>query len=406
LKILLNQKKISSLEQNLSEKGMRILMVLERDFPPDLRVENEIKSLLKYGHQVFLACYTFGKLAIVEDWHGCRVFKQPITPFIYKSSVGALRLPFYFRFWRHAVLRLCDALAPEAVHIHDLPLASIGALCKEKFGMKFVLDLHENWPAFLCISKHANTFLGKLLSSNKQWERYELESCHTADQVIVVIEEAKERLVELGIETKKINVVANYPVLEDFKEIEKKKSTGGQVIMLYAGGIGEHRGLQYVISAMPEILRHHPKVVLKILGEGNYKTSLERQVQTLGVENSVVFTGQVSYHRVLEELAMTDIALIPHIKSEHTDSTIPHKLFQYMYSGIPVIASNCKPIERIIKESGAGYVYSWDSPGEFAANVHKLISANDIDQQHSRQMVETNFTWDMAAQNLLKIYGS
>lgn len=30
-------------------------MLLERDFPPDLRVENEIKSLIKAGHSVILA---------------------------------------------------------------------------------------------------------------------------------------------------------------------------------------------------------------------------------------------------------------------------------------------------------------------------------------------------------------
>ena len=35
---------------------MRILMLLEKRFPPDIRVENEAASLLEAGHEVHLLC--------------------------------------------------------------------------------------------------------------------------------------------------------------------------------------------------------------------------------------------------------------------------------------------------------------------------------------------------------------
>ena len=186
---------------------MKILMVLEKDFPPDLRVENEMKSLVKSGHNVVMACFTFTGNDRKEVWNNCTIYKKKITSFQYKSSVGALKFPFYFNFWRKHLRKIISLESPDAIHIHDLPLARLGSEIKQKKHLQFILDLHENWPAFLRISKHTNTFFGKILSSNIQWENYELKSCNQADKVIVVIEEAKERLIHAGIPENKISVI-------------------------------------------------------------------------------------------------------------------------------------------------------------------------------------------------------
>ena len=46
---------------------MKILMLLDREFPPDLRVENEIEALTTEGHHVFLACYTRKNFPLTEQ---------------------------------------------------------------------------------------------------------------------------------------------------------------------------------------------------------------------------------------------------------------------------------------------------------------------------------------------------
>lgn len=37
---------------------MKIMMLLPGNFPPDLRVENEIKALVNAGHKIILVCQT------------------------------------------------------------------------------------------------------------------------------------------------------------------------------------------------------------------------------------------------------------------------------------------------------------------------------------------------------------
>ena len=380
-------------------------MVLERDFPPDLRVENEINSLHEKGHQVFLACYTRKKEYIQEEWNKCKVFKKPISPIIYKSSVGALKFPFYFKFWKSYVFDICNKVKPDVIHIHDLPLASVGLKVKQKFGIKFVLDLHENWPAYLRVSKHANTFLGKLLSSNTQWENYEKKHCLIADKVIVVIDEAKARLRKMGIKPGKIEIVANYPELSDFDGLPEYQKKSDKLILFYAGGIGEHRGLQYIIQSLPSLMEKYPTIELRILGSGNYADYLKTLSDELNVSDHVIFYGQVPYRVVLEELVKAHVTLIPHVKNDHTDSTIPHKLFQYIYAGKPVLASNCIPIQRILLVTNAGKVYKWNDSEDAAEKLDWII--NNLEFYKPKQLknvIEKRYNWMIEKAKLQKIY--
>jgi glycosyltransferase involved in cell wall biosynthesis len=384
---------------------MKILMVLERDFPPDLRVENEIKSLINAGHTVSLACYGLKNETRTFNWNACVVYKKQIPKLIYKSSVGALKFPFYFNFWKKHLNAIISEIKPDAIHIHDLPLARLGSYFKSKHAIKFVLDLHENWPAYLEVSSHTNRFLGKILSSINQWKRYELEQCKKADTVIVVVDEAKERLEQLGITKNKIITVSNYPELSDFENISTDFQKTEQIVLFYAGGITEHRGLQYIINALPLLNQPKRTIELRIFGEGNYTDTLKNMVKRLNISHFVRFFGQVPYKRVLEELVQADITLIPHTKNNHTDSTIPHKLFQYILAGKPVLVSNCKPIERIVNQINAGAVYAWNNPNEAASKLEWIINnLETFNAAKLKQTIKEQYNWNNEVKKLLKVY--
>jgi glycosyltransferase involved in cell wall biosynthesis len=378
-------------------------MLLERDFPPDLRVENEAMALVEAGHKVFIACFTRSGKTQVFQWKGIKIFKKHISDFIYKSSVGCLKFPFYFNFWRRFIAAICSEEHIDAIHVHDLPLARMGVECKALHGRLFVLDLHENWPAFLEISQHTKGLLGKLLSSRHQWLAYEREMVQSADAVIVVVDEAKNRLVIQSSNPGKIHVVSNYINYSGLTDLQLPEKKTGEFSILYAGGINKHRGLQYIIKAMPLIIQKHPQVKLQIAGNGNYINNLKKLSKKLNTFARTWFYGQVPYHKMLEMIAGADVAVIPHVKSEHTDTTIPHKLFQYMYYEKPVIASDCAPVARIVSENNVGFVYHYNKPDEFADIIDKLIKG-EIVIQYKRDQIIRKYNWAFEKSKLLLIY--
>ena len=70
---------------------MKILMILENTFPPDIRVENEIHSLKKAGHEVTLACRSKGDDRGENktfDGNKITIIRKHMPKLIYKSSIA------------------------------------------------------------------------------------------------------------------------------------------------------------------------------------------------------------------------------------------------------------------------------------------------------------------------------
>jgi len=382
-------------------------MILDHEFPPDIRVENEIQSLHKAGNEIHLACFTKKGRPLEEQLKEVKVFRKPISEFVHKTSVGALRFPIYFNFWRKFLKELFTKTKYDAIHVHDLPCVQPAYEIAKKYNAKLTLDLHENWPALLRVATHTESMLGKFLSKNSQWENYEKKYCSLADNVIVVVDEAKERLINLGIQEEKIVVVSNTLNLNEF-EVPETKPDPAYLTLLYAGGINKHRGLQYVIKGIKNFQHDTLKLRVWILGTGSYVDYLKDLAKSEGVDDIVFFEGWKNYKDMQTYFGKSDICLIPHVKNDHTDSTIPHKIFQYMYAGKPMLVSNCEPIERIIKETKSGLVYKFNDVKEFAGKLKDLSESknffNDKFIETNKKNVITNYNWEKESVKLKNIY--
>ena len=73
------------------------------------------------------------------------------------------------------------------------------------------------FPAAIEVYSHTNTILGKILSPPKLWHQYEQKYLKKVDKIITVVDEAKERLIKLGIEPDLITVVSNTLNLDKFR---------------------------------------------------------------------------------------------------------------------------------------------------------------------------------------------
>lgn len=386
---------------------MKTLMLLDHVFPPDTRVENEIHALADAGHEVHIACFASPNKPDIEKTDFCTIHRFKISKFIFKASVGVLKFPFYFNFWREITEKLFEEIRFDVVHVHDLPLAKIGYECKLKYGSRFIFDLHENWPVLLQLSQHTQTFFGRLLSSNNQWIKYEKEMCRKADEIIVVVDEAKNRIADFGVSEEKITVISNTLDIAQFDVVERKSFSSDDFRMLYVGGINYHRGIQYVVKAVSILKQRGIKVVFDLVGDGRYLSNIIQLIEKENVKDEVVIHGFKKYTQITSVYEEASLAVIPHVKSGHTDNTIPHKIFQYMYAEIPMLVSNCAPLIRIVNETKSGISYKYDDPTALADIIEDLYKnrgkLNDFVGLARKAVIE-KYNWKTDGANLIKLY--
>ncbi len=387
---------------------MNILMILETAFPPDLRVENEIDALIEAGHNITIIAGFRHKVDKIGYYNKAKIIRLFIPKFIHKSSIGCLNYPLYFKFWKKKISLELTTNHYDALHIHDLPLTQVILNLRTELNQTFkiTLDLHENYPDFLKIAKHTKSILGRFFFDYQQWLDYEAKVVKEVDTVITVVEEMKDRIINLGVDSHKVLVVSNTFNSSKFTPLLREKASDS-FILFYGGGVTIDRGLQYIIPALSSISKIIPNVKLWIVGDGSYLQNLKELTKELKVEHLVKFYGHQPFVELLRFLSKASVALIPHIKSPQTESGLPHKLFQYMITEIPIVASNCLPFIRILEDNHAGLIYTYDNPEEFLEKIVQLHSNFDLQEKltsNAKQVLLEKFLWEYDAERLIKIY--
>ena len=161
------------------------------------------------------------------------------------------------------------------------------------------------------------------------------ELVHRSDRLVVMARKGFEILRETyAVPESKIDVIPHGirdVAFADSAESKAQFGVEGRMVLLTFGLLGPGKGIEYVIEALPEIVRQHPNVVYLVLGathphliakEGErYRLSLERLADELGVKEHVIFYNRfVSPEDLTEFIAATDIYLTPYLNEAQITS--------------------------------------------------------------------------------------
>ncbi|MCX7636820.1 MAG: glycosyltransferase family 4 protein [Cyclobacteriaceae bacterium] len=401
--------------------NMNIGMLLNAPYPSDVRVHKEAKALLAAGHKVFLLCIrrvgekkydSADGIQITRIDGGSSTFCLAFWDII--LSVSFLHPVFYYHIARWIAENQIDVL-----HVHDLPLAGTALRVKRKSGIRVVVDLHENYPDALGVwfswKKNPLAQLKNTLFMNpERWRKHEGRAVKEASKVIAVVEEMRERLLrDYGIEQEKVVVVTNteeksfiqQPLFPDVYDKHK-----GNFIVAYTGNIGPHRGVDTVIEAMA-LLKNQP-IHFVISGKGNAAVMnyLHKLVKQHGLEKQVFFYGHQPFNRFYSLMHYADVNIIPHKSNAHTNHTIPHKLFQAMMAGKPLIVSSCFPLKRIVEATRAGLIYRDEDTADCASKILELFHNPELSKTLGTNGVNATlngaWNWEHTSRILTDLYNS
>ncbi len=385
---------------------MRIVALYAEDYPWDVRIDKLLTGLVERGHEVTLVCRNMAGRPVrsLEGGLDCRRVLDPAVPGVLRK---ALSVPAFFNpFWRHTLDRALRDEKADLLIVRDVPLAPLAIQAGGRAGIPVVVDMAENHPAmWRNVIANDPWRLPSLVMKNPvaaAWmERYAIQR---ADAVFVVVEEMEQRLIRLGVSPGKISVVSNTPRLDDIDMHGRDRMlgpssgtmSGDRIEMIYVGFVTRNRGLQYVIEAMASFPAAPPAFRLHIVGEGPALPALRGLVRKHRLQDSVIFHGWVDHRRVPGMLARADIGIIPHLRSEHTDTTIPNKLFDYMARGLPVLAADPVPLARIVRQEDCGVVYADRDIADCAKAMQQLANARIRKQmgERGRAAVLRRYNWE------------
>jgi len=388
-------------------------MVLDNRFPPDERVEKEALSLISAGFAVYLLCFTFGDKPAEENYRGINIRRVYMPQGLYKKlSALILTVPFYRWFWYRKMQQFIENEKIDCLHIHDLPLCGTALKIRKKLEIPVIADMHENYPVLVEQEKWANTFWGKLLISKQKWYRMEKKWLSEVDHIICIVEEMQARFGKILDTPKTFTILPNYIDPEPFlaNQHSVPEITGkfqGKFGILYYGGLDSTRGLETLLGAGKILKEKIPDLAIIVVGTGSILPELQYMTKRFAIDDIVAFEGWQKQSILGSYMPATQIVVIPHLKSDQTDNSSPNKLFIAMAFGKPVIATNCRSLERIITEAECGLIYPSGDSQALAWRILELYQ-NAAQRQrlgyNAKLSVSNKYSWSRAVTGVIEVY--
>ncbi len=396
-----------------------MVLITDDTYPPDVRVDKEAYSLTCNGHRVTVLARRTSEDQSEEEKLGsnCFVYRIRIAkPSLFSEMLSRFTLIRYE--CTSVIEQFIKECKPEVLHVHDFDLVPTVLKAAKKTNLKVVADLHENMPAAFVSYRSAlpiwRRFLASITKNYHLWRWHERRSLSQCERVIVVVPEAAERLYSYGIPEDRVIVVSNTEDGERFDANRELCDPGimrryrDEWMISYVGSVGPHRGLDTVMESLPTLRNRIPNLILTIIGaQPNKKKPIEVMAKALNVEDLVEIVDRQPYVKMKSYIFASRLCLVPHKDFEHTQTTVPHKLFQYMLCARPVLVSNCRPLARIVSETDAGYVFKTNDARSFAAKVlHAYTNPEEAEEKGKKGRIGAlgPYSWVHDSKRLLSLY--
>lgn len=162
-------------------------------------------------------------------------------------------------------------------------------------------------------------------------------------------------------------------------------------VILFFGYIRKYKGLNYLIDAMPEILK---KMNLKLLVVGEFyddENKYREQIKNLNLEENIkVISDFVPDMNVRFFFSACDVAVLPY--ADATQSGIIQIAYHY---DKPVIATDVGGLSEVVRNNETGFIIEPRSPEAIAAAVIKFYE-EDLESKFSEnaKVEKKKFTWE------------
>lgn len=291
-------------------------------------------------------------------------------------------------------------------HFHDPELLFVGILLKLMTGKRVIYDVHEHILNDILDKKWIPPYLRRIVG----WIYLLTEwlIVPRLDAVIYTTPIVGERYIKLA---KLSCSIENYPMLSIFDNDGGDREVSGNDV-IYLGRVFYVRGVEEVIRSMPAVVKKYPDARFMIVGDivpEAYDSRLRKLTADLGLEKNVIFCGFVPYEQTKDYLVDAVAGVVTFLPYKNNMSCLPNKMFEYMATSIPVIASNFPIYAEVVKPSGCGILVDPTSTEDVSAAIIRMLDDKAAARGmgiNGRQAFEDSFNWEKEEVRFFELYDS
>lgn len=227
--------------------------------------------------------------------------------------------------------------------------------------------------------------------------------------VITIHQLIKEKLIAVGFPENKIFVledaadIASYEKLYGISKQDLRKKynlASDRCVITYVGHLYKGRGVEDIVDAAKRCL---DDIFLIVGGRPEDIKRIKKQ----SFSKNVFFLGHQEGSKIPEISYLSDILVMPYTRDTPTWRHMsPLKLFEYLASGNPIIATDLPAITRVLKNEVNGLLVSEKNSAEIVCAIERLKNDSSLKEGMYRANIELarNYSYKKRCEKILSLY--
>lgn len=333
----------------------------------------------------------FSQIPAKEYQDGIEVF-HPLWVVIPKIGMNIAGLSYFFSIVG-AIKKIKQEFDFDLIDAHCIYPDGVGAILLSKFFKK---------PAILSARGTDINLYPQYPFVRKQI----IYAMKNANKIIAVSEALKDKIVEMGIDASKVIVIPNGVDTTKFRllsKIESRKELNlpqDKKIVLSIGNLIEGKGFQYLISAIDKIKDIFQDILLIIIGDGDYRHKLEKQIKRANLESYVELVQSKPHEELLKWYNAADLFCLATLREG-----CPNVLLESLACGLPVISGKVGGAPEIITSSDIGILIENSTDDEELSKAI-LIALNKNWETNKLINSVKDRSWEKVGENIYTVFKS
>jgi len=281
-----------------------------------------------------------------------------------------------------------------------------------KIKSKDVCYSRDLWPLLFIRMKTRNIFLE--IHYLSKFDSFSIRFTHFVRKIIVITSFLKDELITFGYNKDNIYIAPDAVDIDEFDNIKDTKDNLrrrfdlplNKKIILYSGNLFPWKGVYTLTDSLEfiDVKILQDLIIVFVGGTDDVLIPFEKYVQSKEYRDKVIITGYKRHNEIAYYLKAADILVIPNSSKEKISNynTSPLKLFEYMASEVPIIASDVPSIREIMNNNNC--IFSKPDDGSSIAKCITILLSDQrlVDRLSKQARYDVDkYTWKKRAMNIL-----
>lgn len=385
-------------------------------YPPEVvggsvRFHSFAKYLGEFGHSTYIITKSKKGMILTKD----NDFKPAKNSHVFRNH--GFNIPKtppdtgYIPTFLKTSLSVSKKYKTDIIHASSPSISAgiIGYLTQKITKKPFLFEIRDPWIRAVNIDTKvfSNAYINPKTSTGKRYKKLEEKICTSAKKIVVtnpsLIEETLK--VHPNLSEDKFHVIYNAADLDDFKNVKQKRFN--KFTIFYSGVMYKSRAIDKLIEAIA--LTEDVQLFLCGGGPKSHMKYFQDTIKKNHLENKIKYVGVLTNAELYRYYKGSDVLFAGLDTKEANKYLLPSKLFNYMASGNPILATGVKggDLDKTIRRYKCGFIVNSNDPKKISEAIYRLK------EQKSKKLgtngaiaVKKEFNRKKQTKKLEKIYNS